>query len=134
MLEEIDVAGAERLNPLRSMRARVAGCLEQLGHYLGIGLAVEAHLLHHRDVAHFLGDCRHDRPASSTGGQQDGSIDVEKDEPAPSRHHLCSSRRTATRRGLRIAARVPGSQGSAKVPPHANVEWIKVSASPAKAT
>jgi hypothetical protein len=62
------------------MRAGVAGGLEQLGHYLRIGLAVEAHFLHFAGVTNLLSDCSHDRSTAGASRQQDGSIDVEKDE------------------------------------------------------
>src|SRR5215207_6378501 len=104
---------------------------QQLGDDLGIGLAVKTDLPQTGGISHLLGDCGHDRPSAGAGGEEDGAIDIEEDQFAFQRS---SNRLTATSLGRSVPPRVPGSHGSISIPPHARVEWISVSASPANAT
>src|SRR5687767_171419 len=105
--------------------------LQQLGDDLGIRLSIEANLLQTPGMSDLLADRCYDGSAAGAGGEEDSAVDVEEDQLAFQRS---SSLRTATSLGRSVPPRVPGNHGSISTPPQASVEWISVSASPAKAT
>src|SRR5829696_7210324 len=134
--QELDVAPADPVDPVRRRRVVVSRGCEQLGHDLRIGLAAKRNVAQGTGVADVFANRADDGTASSAGAQQNGAIDIKQDQLF-SRHqptHLSSRRRTATSRSRSDAARLPGSQGSTTTPPQDSVECTRVSASPANAT
>src|SRR5688572_25367232 len=105
--------------------------LQQLGDDLGIRLSIEADLLQTPGMSHLFPDRCNDCSSAGAGGEENSAVNVEEDQLAFQRS---SSLRTATSLGRSVPPRVPGNHGSLSTPPQASVEWISVSASPAKAT
>src|SRR3954465_4101563 len=97
----------------------MAGGLQQLRDDLGISLAIETHPVEGDALAHLLADGGDDRAAPCTGRQEDRAIDIKQNQLIP---HRASRRRTTTSRSRRLAARVPGPQGSLSTPPQDRVE------------
>ena len=122
--QQIDIAPADGSYPLRRMRPRMAGGLEQLGDNLGVGLAAEPNPVEGGYVSNLLSNGRDDSAAGGAVGQENGAVDVEEDELGGHEKavYLSSSLLTATNRSLRPAALVPGSQGSTTMPPQESVE------------